>query len=125
MRAYLDSPKFDADSIDPVAGAFAVTPAVLPAGAKDDLFGTVARELTGRVNKASFQADLEVVLNGFGPTLAHDSTDLFENLLRDLRVRVPEFGKNANAALSGQLNGGGASAYDSPFSGVNSVTLPS
>lgn len=96
VRAYLDSPKFDANVVAPVASAFAVSPAVLPVAAKDDLFGTVARELVGRVNKASFQADLEAVLNGFGDTLAHDSTDLFENLLRDLRVRVPEFGKNAN-----------------------------
>ena len=42
VRAYLDAPKFDSDAIAPVASAFAVTPPVLPAAAKDDLFDTVA-----------------------------------------------------------------------------------
>jgi hypothetical protein len=97
VRAYLDKPVFDANAIAPVARAFAVTPSVLPAAAKDDLFGTLVRELAGRVHKDGLQADLEAVLNGFGDTLAHDSTDLFENVLRELRKRLPEFGKKANA----------------------------
>lgn len=97
VRAYLDAPQFDANVIAPVASAFSLTPPVLPASAKDDLFGTVARELAGRVGKNSFQHDLETTLNGFGDTLAKDGTDLFENLLRDLRKRVPELGKKANA----------------------------
>lgn len=97
VRAYLDSPVFDANAITPVASAFAVSPSVLPASAKDDLFATVAGTLANRIPRDGFQADLETALNGFGDTLAHDSTDLFENLLREFRRRLPEFGKRANA----------------------------
>ncbi len=98
VRAYLDAPTFEADAIASVAVAFAVSPPVLPASAKGDLFKAVASALAGRVSKNSFQADLETALAGFGPTLATDGTDLYENLLRDLRTRSADFGKSANAA---------------------------
>lgn len=98
VKAYLDTPTVDADAIASVATAFAITPAVLPPTATTDLFGTVAAELAERMTRDDFQADLETVLAGFGATLATDSTDLYENLLRDLRRRKPEFVKQATAA---------------------------
>lgn len=98
LRAYLDAPTFDPNAILPVASAFAVTPPVLPAAAKEALFGTVTRTLAKRADAAGVQADLEAVLNGLGDTLATDSTDLYENLLRELRKRLPDFGKKVHAA---------------------------
>jgi hypothetical protein len=98
VRAYLDSPTFDPNTVSPVASAVTLTPPVLPAAAKDDLFDAVAHTLAGRVNKNTFQGDLEAAMNGFGDTLARDGTDLFENLLREVRKRLPEVGKSANAA---------------------------
>ena len=98
VRQYLDSPRFDADATAPVAAAFTLAPAVLPTGAKAAVFDAVAKELAVRVSTGGFLSDLENALAGFGGTLAADGTDLYENLLRDLRKRVPECGRRANAA---------------------------
>ncbi|MCU0704378.1 MAG: hypothetical protein MUF18_10420 [Fimbriiglobus sp.] len=97
VRAYLDSPTFDTAAIAPVRAAFALTPPVLPPAAKDDLFNTLVRELADRLDAASLQDDLIAALNGFGDTAARDGTDLFENLLREVRKERPEFGRKANA----------------------------
>ena len=97
VRAYLDSPQFTPEGMAPVAAAFAVTPPALPPTAKQDVFAAVSTELTKRADSPTLQADLEAVLTHLGGTLATDPTDLFENLLRDVRGRMPEFGRRANA----------------------------
>lgn len=95
VRGYLDGPAFTVEAIQPAAVAFALTPPVLPATAKDELFTLVGDELLKRASSPELQADLETALLHFGPVLAHDPVDLYENLLRDLRGRT-DFARNTN-----------------------------
>lgn len=95
VRAYLDAPTFTAEAMKPTADAFALSPPVLPPTAKGEVFSAVSAELQKRAADSGLQDDLEAVLIHFGPVLANDPADLFENLLRDLRGRV-EFSRNVN-----------------------------
>ncbi|MCZ2341771.1 MAG: hypothetical protein LC104_08235, partial [Bacteroidales bacterium] len=95
VRVYLDDPSFSVDAIQPAAEAFTVSPPVLPPSAKDELFTLVGDELLKRASSSELQADLESALLHFGPVLAHDPVDLYENLLRDLRGRT-DFARNTN-----------------------------
>jgi hypothetical protein len=60
------------------------------------VFGAVGGELRKRSHADTFQTDLETAVLHFGAALANDATDLFENLLRDLRSRDFHFGSKAN-----------------------------
>jgi hypothetical protein len=95
VKAYLDAPTFDAPTLMLTASALAATPPVAPASAKPDLFDAVAKALLARANSPELQNDLEATLIHLGPVLAVDSTDLYENLLRDLRTRT-DFGRHAD-----------------------------
>ncbi len=95
IRGYLDSPTFTTDAMKPTADALAIVPPVVPASTKAEVFGAVSDELLKRANSANLQTDLEAALVSFGSALATDSTDLYENLLRDLRGRT-DFGKHTN-----------------------------
>jgi hypothetical protein len=125
VRRHLDRPTFDAESLKPVAEAFAAAPPVLPPGARAELFDAVAVELLRRSADPALQADLEAALVHFGPVLANDPADLFENLLRDLRSRTDlarhpnlvqtflavALGAANDPALAGQLDGLDGHAY--------------
>lgn len=95
VHGWLDAPTFTPEALKPVAEALAVTPPALPADAKGELFETVAGQLLHRTSDPSLQSDLEAALVHFGPALATDPTDLYENLLRDLRGRT-DFGRHPN-----------------------------
>ena len=95
IRAYLDSPTFTTEAMKPTAEALAIEPPVVPASTKAEVFSAVSNELLKRANAANLQTDLEAALVSFGSVLATDSTDLYENLLRDLRGRT-DFGKHTN-----------------------------
>jgi hypothetical protein len=88
LRDYLDQPQFEVERLQGVTAALAVTPPAVPASTKGEIFAAVATELKRRADSPELQADLETVLVHFGSTLATDSTDLYENLLRDLRTRT-------------------------------------
>ena len=118
VRSYLDSPSFDAESLDAVAHALSVTPPALPATAKAECFAVVVTAVASHP-AAELQADLERLLVHLGSVLAAGPTDLFENVLRELRAN-PEFGRDADlvpttlavalgatehAKLAGELNG--------------------
>ncbi len=95
IKAYLDAPTFTAPDLAATAAALAVTPPAVPPTAKAELFDAVAAALVGRADGAGLQTDLEMALVHLGPVLAVDSTDLYENLLRDLRTRT-DFGRHPN-----------------------------
>jgi hypothetical protein len=95
VRGWLDAPTFTPEALKPVAEALAASPPALPTGAKGELFETVAAQLLHRASDPLLQADLEAALVHFGPVLANDPTDLYENLLRDLRGRT-DFGRHPN-----------------------------
>lgn len=97
VRAYLDSPQFTLEATAPVIAAFAVTPPPLPSATRSAVFEAVATELTKRSDSDTFQSDLEAAITHLGDTLAIDQTDMYENLLRDLRTRIPEFGRRTTA----------------------------
>ncbi len=99
VRAYLDEPTFSAETMKPAGDALAVTPPVVPPGTKQEVFAAVSEELAKRASDAGLQSDLEAALVHFGPVLAADSTDLYENLLRDLRGRT-DFARNTNLAYT-------------------------
>jgi hypothetical protein len=60
---------------------------------KGELFDAVSVELLRRTDADTLQPDLEAALVHFGEVLANDATDLYENLLRDLRSRT-DFGRH-------------------------------
>ena len=95
VRAYLDNPGFDADVMKPAADGLTVSPPVVPLTATGEVFTAVANGLLKRASSPDLQTDLESALTHFGGVLANDSTDLYENLLRDLRGRT-DLAKNAN-----------------------------
>lgn len=95
IRGYLDSPTFTTEAMTPTADALIVQPPVVPLAAKGEVFAAVATGLLKRSESASVQPQLEAVLTTFGTSLANDSADLYENLLRDLRNRT-DFGRNEN-----------------------------
>jgi hypothetical protein len=95
VRGWLDSPTFTPEALKPVAEALAVAPPALPPTARAELFDTVAGQLLRRSNDGTLQTDLETALVHFGPVLANDPTDLYENLLRDLRGRT-DLGRHPN-----------------------------
>lgn len=97
VKAYLDAPTFAAAAMDAVAEALATTPPVVPAATKGELFTAVAKALANKAESSALQSDLETTLIHFGSTLASDPTDLYENLLRDLRTRT-DFGRHPNLA---------------------------
>lgn len=99
VRTYLDDPTFTADAMKPAAEALAITPPVVPPITKTEVFDAVAGELLKRAGDAGLQTDLEAALVHFGPVLATDSTDLYENLLRELRGRT-DFARNTNLAYT-------------------------
>ena len=119
VRDYLDAPSFEPTAMAPVAAAMAVTPPAVPASAKGELFTLVGDELLKRAGDESLQAELESALLNFGPTLAADPVDLYENLLRDLRGRADmarnvnfvtaflavALGANQSPELTGKLDG--------------------
>jgi len=96
VRAYLDSPEFTAEAMQPIAAAFGVAPSALPSAAKGQVFEAATRELAKRSSKGSLQADFETVLLELGPTLANDPTDLYENTLRTWRNIEKDFAKHPN-----------------------------
>lgn len=87
-RAYLNAPTFDVEAMQAVAAALKHSNAALPTSARGELFVAVATAIKKHAHSATVQADLETALMQFGSTLAADSTDLYENLLRDLRSRT-------------------------------------
>ena len=93
VRAYLDRPSFNLESMKPVAEALKASPPVVPQGTKSILFAAVAEALIANAKSESVQADIETALLEFGEVLANDPADLFENLLRDLRGRTDLFKK--------------------------------
>jgi hypothetical protein len=95
VRDYLDEPAFTPEAMRPTADALTLTPPVLPTGTKGAVFTAIAEEFRRRADDVTLQADLEAVLLHFGGVLANDPTDLYENLLRELRGRT-DFGKHAN-----------------------------
>jgi len=95
VRGWLDDTTFTPERLKPVAEALAVSPPALPTTAKGELFEAVAAQLHRRSGDPSLQSDLEAALVHFGPVLANDPTDLFENLLRDLRGRT-DIGRHPN-----------------------------
>ncbi|OWK47228.1 hypothetical protein [Fimbriiglobus ruber] len=95
VRAYLDAPAFTADAMKPAADALVLTPPVVPPGTKHEVFSAVATALLSRANADTLQTDLEAALVSFGSALANDPSDLYENLLRDLRSRT-EFSRQTN-----------------------------
>ena len=97
VKAYLDTPGFDAASMDAVAAALATAPPVVPAATKGELFAALSKALAAKASDAALQTDLETALVHFGSALANDPTDLYENLLRDLRTRT-DFGRHPNLA---------------------------
>jgi hypothetical protein len=99
VRRFLDGPTFTPEVLKPAAEAFAVTPPVLPPGTRAELFAAVASHLLRRAEEAAVQADLEAALVHLGPVLANDPTDLYENLLRDVRGRT-DLGQQANLGLA-------------------------
>lgn len=120
VRQYLDAPVFTEEAIRPVAAALTMAPPALPPAAQGDVFAAVGAELRKRSHAESLQTDLETAVHYFGAALAKDATDLFENLLRDLRSRDFQFGSKVNpvhaflsvalgatvtSELSGQLDG--------------------
>jgi hypothetical protein len=94
VRAYLDAPNFNAEPMIATAAALALQPPVAPPATKGEVFAAVARELLKRNDVNEIQGDLEAALRHFGPVLANDPADLYENLLRDLRGRT-DFGRNS------------------------------
>ena len=97
VKAYLDAPSFDGATMDAVAAALATAPPVVPAATKGELFTALAKALAGKADDSALQSHLETTLVHFGASLANDPTDLYENLLRDLRTRT-DFGRHANLA---------------------------
>ena len=97
VKAYLDTPTFDAADMDAVAAALATAPPVVPAATKGQLFSAVAKALASKADDTALQTHLETALVHFGTSLANDPTDLYENLLRDLRTHT-DFGRHANLA---------------------------
>ena len=93
-RSFLDCPGFDPESLDALAHALAVTPPAVPAGAKMECFAALVGAVAAHP-PAESQADLERALVHLGAALAASPTDLFENVLRELRAR-PEFGRDEN-----------------------------
>lgn len=96
VRQYLDHPEFSTEAMAPLAAAFAIQPAALPASAKNQVFDAVVRELDQRSSKGTLQADFESLLLNLGPVLANDATDLYENTLRAWRGFEPDFAKHPN-----------------------------
>ena len=94
VRSYLDTPSFDPESLDAVAHALALTPPALPATAKAECFAVVVTAVAAHP-AFELQGDLERALVHLGGALAAGPTDLFENVLRELRTR-PEFGRDEN-----------------------------
>jgi hypothetical protein len=119
VRGWLDAPTFTPEALKPVAEALAVVPSTLPPTTKAELFDAVAGQLLRRTSDGALQSDLETALVHFGPVLANDPTDLYENLLRDLRGRTDlgrhpnliqtflavALGAAADPALVGELDG--------------------
>jgi hypothetical protein len=119
VREYLDSPTFHTAAMAPVAAGLELTPPALPGTARGELFSALATGLEKRAHADTVQHDLEATLIGFGGTLAQDSTDLYENLLRELRsntelARHPKLleaflavalGATVTPELSGKLDG--------------------
>ncbi len=99
VRRFLDGPTFTPEVLKPAAEAFAVAPPVLPPGTRGELFAAVAEHFLRRAGDAAVQADLEAALVHLGPVLANDPTDLYENLLRDLRSRT-DLGRQPNLVLA-------------------------
>ncbi len=97
VKAYLDTPTFDAATMDAVATALATAPPVVPAATKGELFTSLANALSSKADDSALQTHLETALVHFGATLANDPADLYENLLRDLRTRT-DFARHANLA---------------------------
>jgi hypothetical protein len=96
VRAFVNDPRLTSEAIAPVTAAFALSSSPLPTTAKSDLFNAVSLKIANSIDSAELQTDLETVLVLFGDTLATGSTDLYENLLREVRTKSVEFGRNAN-----------------------------
>jgi|GEM_PF-2103763 len=99
IRRYLDHPTFDPADTAPVAAAFMMTPPVVPPSTKSVLFTAVGNALLQNADNPELQSNLEAILLHFGPVLANDPVDLYENLLRDLRSRT-DFTRHPNLVIS-------------------------
>lgn len=93
IHHYLETPSFDRDQMTLVADALLVSPPVVPNTARGTVFTAVARQLQKRSLIGPVHQDLEAVVLTLGQALATDSTDLFENLLREIRGRS-DMGRN-------------------------------
>lgn len=99
VRAYHDQPTFTAEAMAPIAKALDLAPTPLPANTKTETFRIVAAELAKRSDGEGFQDDLESAMMHFGSTLAKGPTDLFQDILRELR-HDPDFAKHPNLVTS-------------------------
>jgi hypothetical protein len=95
VRDFLDAPELTAGTLDPVAAALTLDPAVLPPAAKDEVLEAVDAELSKRPDSPDFQRDLETVLLHLSPLTADGAPGLYRELLRRQRPRR-DFGKNPN-----------------------------
>ncbi|QJX00575.1 GAP1-N2 domain-containing protein [Frigoriglobus tundricola] len=97
VRQFLDAPEFTAETLQPVAGALAAQPAILPASAGTQVLEGVSTELSRRSESNEFQRDLELVLLHLGSVLAENPAGLYRELLRRQRTRR-EFGVSTKSA---------------------------
>ena len=95
VKAYLDAPTFDPAGMTAAAAGLSLSPPVLPPATKGQVFEAVANALLHRAGADGLQDDLEAALVHFGGVLANDPTDMYENLLRDLRGEA-DIGRSAN-----------------------------
>jgi hypothetical protein len=95
VRKFLNKPELTADALKPIAKAFGLVPAVLPANTKSEVFDAITTELIRCADQDEFQTQLETVLLELGSVLANDSSDLFENLLRSIRGQM-DFARHEN-----------------------------
>ena len=66
---------------------------------KSILLGALGLALGKRADSAGFQSDLEAAMLHFGNALAKGPTDLFQDLLRELR-QSPDFSRHTNLVAS-------------------------
>jgi hypothetical protein len=119
IASFLESPSFTPDAMAPVAAALDLAPSPLPPSAKAETFRAVARALSDRADSPDLSRDLEAAVSHLGDALAKGPSDLFQDLLRELR-QSPDFARHPNLvasvlatalgavadpALAGRLNG--------------------
>ena len=95
VHAFLDSPSFTAETLAPVAAALDLAPSPLPPTARTVTFQAAAKALSDRADSPDLTRDLEAAVSHLGDALAKGPSDLFQDLLRELRLS-PDFAKRPN-----------------------------